>query len=1243
MMQMGLARGWSAWEEQWSDAVHKRNLLKGAASRLMKPKMVAAFSHWQRDWVAVETAKTKMTEAERRAAADAENAADWHQMQNEILSLRAELEKAKKAALAGSSLEADLQRQMEQEREKRVAHLQQLGVKRMMQIGLARGWSAWEDQWREAVHKRNLLKGAASRLTKPKMVAAFMHWQRDWEHLEMQRAAMSGVERLEADARRKAKEQAEVYAEVSRLRLELADARKAMADGRGLEAQMEEEREKRVAHLAQLGLKRMMQMGLARGWSAWEEQWRDAVHKRNLLKGAAMRLTKPKMVAAFTHWQRDWVAVEMSKAQNKEYERLAAAQAQNEAGWNQMQNEILTLRAELEYARTAMAEGRGQEAELQRQMEREREKRVLHLQQLGLKRMMQMGLARGWTAWHDQYEEFTYKKRLLQHAGSRLRRPRLVASFVHWQNDWEAAYASRFKSDKQLLVEERDLRTSLEASVQRLEYELAAARKAAKEGTGQQAEMQRQMALKLQEEKDKRVADLQMNAIRRISQLHLSRGWNAWSEQYHERVRMMRLLKGAGTRMAKPQLGFAFGHWKRVSAAEKAVRQTMSFQERLNVESARYDTMEASMRGEIQQLKLELIAARDALLNESGKEEELKRKMEQQLDKEREKRVAHLAQLGVKRLMQQGLARGWSAWEEQWSDAVHKRNLLKGAASRLMKPKMVAAFMHWQRDWDADEADRKAEAAARAAMTTEEIMSSERLKRVALEDQILKLEADLQAAREAMRAGSGMEQDLKRQIDEEREKRVAHLQQVGMRRLLNAKLAKGWTTWLNMYLERKRALELLREAARRLVWPKLVAALRTWQEMRRRARNKKDRANTRKRDADDQSKLVTMDSELKRLRAESEQNSSLHRVALAEARQALSDALGRLSNEKSAADEARSAARDALDSVRQSNQAAARASELVQSQQDQAASQLAKLLADQRAQLTAELMKLREEKDKEIARLLALLQGMEQPKPPPEKPKPPPEKPTPPKKPDPWSLTEKKKPKTRMKPSLLAALASSMGVNPVLVADAVEEQASGKKQDFDTIMRKRATEFGAADLDFDGKLDFNEYCIMVRNRETTEYTETQLREKFNALDLDGSGKIDQYEFITFSLRDAFKRSKGKALDMFRIWDEDNSGFVDFKEFQKVLVGLGFCCGKEDMRQVFDFIDGDGSGQIEYNEIQAMLRPGPGAGSSGAAAAAYMAKATATNAKPAGAAKPPGAPKGAKAPAPSPRATKLQGQ
>jgi len=317
----------------------------------------------------------------------------------------------------------------------------------------------------------------------------------------------------------------------------------------------------------------------------------------------------------------------------------------------------------------------------------------------------------------------------------------------------------------------------------------------------------------------------------------------------------------------------------------------------------------------------------------------------------------------------------------------------------------------------------------------------------------------------------------------------------------------------------------------------------------------------------------------------------------------------------------------------------------VQSQQDQAASQLAKLLADQRAQLTAELMKLREEKDKEIARLLALLQGMEQPKPPPppEKPKPPPEKPTPPKKPDPWSLTEKKKPKTRMKPSLLAALASSMGVNPVLVADAVEEQASGKKQDFDTIMRKRATEFGAADLDFDGKLDFNEYCIMVRNRETTEYTETQLREKFNALDLDGSGKIDQYEFITFSLRDAFKRSKGKALDMFRIWDEDNSGFVDFKEFQKVLVGLGFCCGKEDMRQVFDFIDGDGSGQIEYNEIQAMLRPGPGAGSSGAAAAAYMAKATATNAKPAGAAKPPGAPKGAKAPAPSPRATKLQGQ
>ena len=107
-------------------------------------------------------------------------------------------------------------------------------------------------------------------------------------------------------------------------------------------------------------------------------------------------------------------AAKMTHAQLLAAERSKASAAETE---------LAKVREELMQARKAMLEGRGMEAERERlaaeQLEAERQKRVEHLAQVGMRRIMQQGLARGWSAWYDQWEEYTRNKRLLAAAGQR--------------------------------------------------------------------------------------------------------------------------------------------------------------------------------------------------------------------------------------------------------------------------------------------------------------------------------------------------------------------------------------------------------------------------------------------------------------------------------------------------------------------------------------------------------------------------------------------------------------------------------------------------------------------------------------------------------------------------------------------------------------------------------------------------------------------------------------------------------
>ena len=149
-------------------------------------------------------------------------------------------------------------------------------------------------------------------------------------------------------------------------------------------------------------------------------------------------------------------------------------------------------------------------------------------------------------------------------------------------------------------------------------------------------------------------------------------------------------------------------------------------------------------------------------------------------------------------------------------------------------------------------------------------------------------------------------------------------------------------------------------------------------------------------------------------------------------------------------------------------------------------------------------------------------------------------------------------------------------------------------EDFETGMRQNAMERDAADADQDGKLDFKEFCVFVRDREVGEFSDADLKARFDALDGDGSGAVDMHEYLQWSLKDSLQRSSTRVVDLFRMWDEDKSGTVDKKEFCKAVRSLGFDIAQADCDAVFDSLDDDKSGSLEYKELNEMLRKGLGA-------------------------------------------------
>ena len=74
--------------------------------------------------------------------------------------------------------------------------------------------------------------------------------------------------------------------------------------------------------------------------------------------------------------------------------------------------------------------------------------------------------------------------------------------------------------------------------------------------------------------------------------------------------------------------------------------------------------------------------------------------------KEKEERIELLKRQIGRRIMNQGLVRGWSAWFELYEEKVYQRSRLASAANRMKSPALTAAFKHWLDDWHSAEQEK---------------------------------------------------------------------------------------------------------------------------------------------------------------------------------------------------------------------------------------------------------------------------------------------------------------------------------------------------------------------------------------------------------------------------------------------------------------------------------------------------------------------------------------------------------
>jgi len=739
ILHQGLANGWAAWHAFWLAKWLALEKLRQAGRRLRSGVVVDTFEKW--------------AAAVAEARHDAKHAADLEgrelQLREQAMQMEAELaemrqacrlqlhaaEEAKRLALERQRIEllgtAQEQAAMreEQAREARIDWLRRQVARRILHQGLANGWAAWHDMWRARRYAHERLRTTANRLRTPQLAAALDHWVADAvaaREARRQSEEDSKWGGVLAELARLTEELHEVKAESDRRLLETAafhevELRRVTTELSGSAEQkaalaMEQAHRERVELLCRRAGRRMLRRDVSAAWSSWTAlcERRSRARQAKLIEAQQERLGSIDSAASSLQSELREVVLEYDlssspslhadcqsslhadcpphRAHARYEKKLAAAERIKETALERLRSELTGSAAEL----MAMREEQAREARVEL-LRRQVGRRILH-----------QGLANGWAAWHDMWRARVFAMERLRRVSNRLRTPALERAFGYWGArsadakqrltlSAQQAREATLELERQRLVGELCLvKAEADRRLAAMQAERLALLERVAQLTGGHAEAQSLLEAQEAARREERIELLRRQSARRMLHRGLVWGWSAWCEAYEARRYALGRLRAASHRLQSPELSSAFEHWRLDAAIAKRLATMTTHQTTERALRAELATLQSSLERQLaaaeESKRLALERQHVELTGTAAERAALAQQ------KDREARVAALTRSIGRRMLNQGLVDGWTAWVALWEARRSSLLQLLVAGNRLRAPALSDAFSYWARD-----------------------------------------------------------------------------------------------------------------------------------------------------------------------------------------------------------------------------------------------------------------------------------------------------------------------------------------------------------------------------------------------------------------------------------------------------------------------------------------------------------------------------------------------------------------